>query len=273
MRLSATPTVVSNTLMGYWIAHDGWLPAGPLILLVCSSACIYSAGMVLNDVADVEQDRVERPQRPIPSGQISLGSAVTGGWILLLCGILSAVAASWLAIRSTGHGDLSRTLLTVFALVVAVVAYDFRLKQTLWGPVNMGLCRSINIALAMSTSAAVGGMLGFTWMGLGVAAAVGLYVTGITVIARKETGGAESSSNLHRTVGDGFRAMRTVVHDRRLVAAVGAIVGGLIPPIDYMDAAGIGRRGVPANRCRMGAPDTSAASSRCPNGSVFIACD
>src|SRR5947208_9514410 len=41
------------------------------VLLLAASGCLYSAGMVWNDFFDVEQDRRERPFRPLPSGRIS----------------------------------------------------------------------------------------------------------------------------------------------------------------------------------------------------------
>ena len=34
-------------------------------------ALFYTAGMILNDVADLEVDRRERPERPLPSGAVS----------------------------------------------------------------------------------------------------------------------------------------------------------------------------------------------------------
>src|ERR1019366_1143630 len=45
------------------------------LLLLTSSACLYLAGMVWNDYFDLDQDRRERPDRPIPSGAITLRRA------------------------------------------------------------------------------------------------------------------------------------------------------------------------------------------------------
>jgi 4-hydroxybenzoate polyprenyltransferase len=49
-----------------------WPAAGGLAfaLLFVASACLYSAGMVWNDFFDIEQDRRERPNRPIASGRV-----------------------------------------------------------------------------------------------------------------------------------------------------------------------------------------------------------
>ena len=51
------------------------LAAVTLLCLLVASGCLYTAGMVLNDVFDYEIDRHERPFRPLPSGRISLGAA------------------------------------------------------------------------------------------------------------------------------------------------------------------------------------------------------
>ena len=42
--------------------------------LLLSSAGLYLGGMVLNDVFDARLDAVERPERPIPSGRVSIRS-------------------------------------------------------------------------------------------------------------------------------------------------------------------------------------------------------
>ena len=45
--------------------------------LLLASGCLYCGGMVWNDFFDIEQDRRERPFRPLPSGRIS---CVAAGW-------------------------------------------------------------------------------------------------------------------------------------------------------------------------------------------------
>lgn len=61
--------------------------------VLVGSAALYSAGMVSNDVADIERDRRERPHRPLPSGQVGIGAATALG-----CGLLGfGFAAAWMA--------------------------------------------------------------------------------------------------------------------------------------------------------------------------------
>ncbi|MEZ4496419.1 MAG: UbiA family prenyltransferase [Thermomicrobiales bacterium] len=61
------PTVISNVLTRVVLAtvlEWDWL----IVALCVSMALFYTAGMYLNDILDLEIDRVQRPRRPIPSG-------------------------------------------------------------------------------------------------------------------------------------------------------------------------------------------------------------
>ncbi len=83
-------TAVGDVLAGFAVAGLGrpWI----LPWLLASTMCLYAGGVVLNDVFDLEIDRVERPERPIPSGRVSrqraaiLGSALLGSGVVLACG-------------------------------------------------------------------------------------------------------------------------------------------------------------------------------------------
>src|SRR5690349_2645872 len=67
----------------------------PAFLLLClASACLYCGGMVWNDFFDVEQDKRERPFRPIPSGRVSRQTAAVLGGLLLAAGVAFAVLSA-----------------------------------------------------------------------------------------------------------------------------------------------------------------------------------
>src|SRR3954467_14588405 len=70
-RASNLPTVWSNCLAGWLIS--GAASVFGLLLLCASATCLYLGGMYLNDAFDVEFDRQNRKERPIPSGAISAG--------------------------------------------------------------------------------------------------------------------------------------------------------------------------------------------------------
>lgn len=181
VRLSNVPTVVADVAAGYLLARSAVEPgrweAGDvarLAMLVVASGALYMAGMVLNDVFDYEVDRRERPERPLPSGRVSREAAAWLGGALLLLGL----AGGWFLAAWIGRW---RPGLTAVALAACIVAYDGLLKRTPVGPVAMGACRSLNLLLA---SSAVGrGWAGPEWL---VAAAVGIYIAGVTGLARRE---------------------------------------------------------------------------------------
>jgi 4-hydroxybenzoate polyprenyltransferase len=162
---SALADICLGTLAARALPEHGWSFA----LLLPASACLYSAGMVWNDYFDREQDRRERPFRPLPSGRISARQAVYLGTTLLIAGVLLAALAGhtsgWLAL----------------GIVAAILLYDGWLKRTWAGPLGMGACRFLNVLLGVS---ACGSLL---WpMGAHLALVVGLYIVGVTWFARTE---------------------------------------------------------------------------------------
>jgi 4-hydroxybenzoate polyprenyltransferase len=187
VRLPNVFTALADVLMGYLVTQAG-SPHGPaLALLLGTSGLIYSGGMALNDVYDLEQDRRERPERPIPSGRVGLETARRLGLGLLAAG----VACGWMA----GIGSSSAWPGIVATLVAALAwAYDAVLKRTPLGPVAMGGCRLLNVLLGMSLADQWGA---FHW---GVAGSLGLYVAGVTWFARREAATSRRVQLLAATV-------------------------------------------------------------------------
>jgi 4-hydroxybenzoate polyprenyltransferase len=146
------------------------------VLLLLASACLYSGGMVWNDFFDVEQDRQERPFRPLPSGRVKPREALRIGAGLLAAAVLLAGLAGWL-------DDPARWTPFVLAGILsgAILLYDGWLKRTWAGPLGMGACRFLNVLLGL---AVVPGSIG-SW-GLVLALAVGVYIAGVTWFARTE---------------------------------------------------------------------------------------
>ncbi|HKK77046.1 MAG TPA: UbiA-like protein EboC [Saprospiraceae bacterium] len=142
MRPANIVTAIADILAGISVA--GFLFKGSIaeiLGLVLATIGLYGGGVVFNDVFDRELDKVERPERPLPSGQVSLKQASLLGGSLLVLGILAAGTVSW---ESAG-----------LALLVAILAltYDKYAKHyVVLGPINMGLCRSFNLLLGISIS-------------------------------------------------------------------------------------------------------------------------
>ena len=170
VRLPNLFTAAADPLAGWLVATgslddpDRWFP------LVAASVLIYAGGIVLNDVFDVEIDRVERPNRPVPSGQVSYRLAAWFGGLALVAGpFVAALSGSWVSFAVAA------------LLAVTVLAYDAGMKRTLLGPTFMGACRSGNLLLGFSQVERLGGE--FPWL---IAAAFGLFVMGVTWISRSE---------------------------------------------------------------------------------------
>src|SRR5262249_29032281 len=143
VRLPNVFTALADIALGALVT--GALPARwlPFVLLVLASACLYCAGMVWNDFFDIEQDRRERPFRPLPSGRVTVREAGLFGGILLGAGLVLSLLAGLLL--------GSRTPVLLAALLVgAILAYDGWLKRTWAGPLGMGTCRFLNVLLGLS---------------------------------------------------------------------------------------------------------------------------
>lgn len=75
-------------LLGVLVAGVGLTPV--MLLLVLAVFCITGAGNAVNDYCDREIDAINRPERPIPSGAVSIRGAVLYSAVLFLSGIICA---------------------------------------------------------------------------------------------------------------------------------------------------------------------------------------
>ncbi len=172
LRLPALFTTFPDVLAGYLILKQADVNPVELTCLLAASACLYLSGMVFNDLFDLEQDRKERPERPLPAGEISYEHARIIGKLLMLSGVAFASLVSLPG------------MIIAIALAASIFLYDYRMKRTIFGPLFMGLCRSLNLLLG--ATAVVEFSLWQEHPQLLVAAMIGLYVAGITVFARSE---------------------------------------------------------------------------------------
>ncbi len=134
---SVADVLAGVCLSGYFMADS--ILIFPVLMLCLSTMGLYGGGIVFNDVFDADLDRVERPERAIPSGEISMNEAITLGIMLLIIGLVAAFAVSALS-------GLIAFLIAVFALI-----YDkFGKHYSFIGPLNMGICRGLNLLLGIS---------------------------------------------------------------------------------------------------------------------------
>lgn len=203
LRISALPSAISNILMAFLLVHQTWMPTTELLLLILASASIYLAGMVLNDVFDYSIDLRQRPQRPLPAGQISKTTARVVGFGLLFTGVMIACVAGWVGNTDSEIGfdsTMVRTAFVAILLAIFVVLYDGPLKRTIAAPFLMGGCRMLNILLGASTfvplvigidmgldSPPIEGLFwGLPIVLWWVALSIGVLIAGTTLLGHKE---------------------------------------------------------------------------------------
>ena len=167
-RVSNLPTVWSNCLVG-WLLGGGENYAN-LPWLFFGVTALYLGGMYLNDAFDADFDRQHRPERPIPSGAISLPAVWGWGLAWLVLGALSLITIG----KTTGALAL--------VLLLCIVVYDATHKVITASPWLMGLCRFWIYVIA--GSCASWGVNGWPiWCGVALA----FYVAGLSHVARLES--------------------------------------------------------------------------------------
>ncbi|MDE3249268.1 MAG: UbiA-like protein EboC [Bacteroidota bacterium] len=148
----------------------------PVVFAVICSAALYAGGIVFNDVFDASLDAVERPERPIPSGQVSIGKAS----LLALGYLIVGIIAGFLVNGITGY----------LAVMIAgfVLLYDrFTKHNVILGPITMGLCRGLNLLVGIS----IVPLALYEWVQLAVIPLI--YIFAITLISQGEVHGGGKS--------------------------------------------------------------------------------
>jgi 4-hydroxybenzoate polyprenyltransferase len=203
VRLPNVFTAPADALAGWLIVGGavddlrGWLP------IAGASMSLYAAGMVLNDWYDLEVDRAERPNRPLPSGAVPLGLAAAIGWGGLALGLALASLAG-------------PAMVVAGLLAAAIVFYNSWAKKTWLGPWAMGACRGLN--MLMGIVAARAPERPAAWA---AAFAFGLFVAGVTWISRSEA------------LGGGTRNLKIGLWiQRAAVVLLGVAVLTLADPLD-----------------------------------------
>jgi len=99
LRPATLPAPVTGIVGGAVAAAAGWPPPGRLALAVASAVLLTGASNGVNQIADVETDRINRPDRPLPSGALSVATAwrVVGVQTLLSFGAAFAVNLAFAA--------------------------------------------------------------------------------------------------------------------------------------------------------------------------------
>lgn len=193
LRPGNVATALADVLAG--VAVTGLAHPAALPWLLASTVWLYGGGVVLNDVFDRHIDARERPERPLPSGRASVRRAAWLGAVLLVAGIGFA-------------SRVSDTAAAVAALIaLSVLCYDaWGKRQMFIGPVNMGLCRGLNLVLGMASAPET---IRHSWW-LGLIAVT--YIAAVTMVSRGEVAGGKRPVALAATglVGAALAALAWV---------------------------------------------------------------
>jgi len=178
-RLPNLLTVPGDPVAGFLLAAAG-APQRPSFVLFAAagaSLCLYLFGLILNDLLDLETDLRERPERPLPAGEISVPQARMAAIAMGLSGLNLALVAG----RSA--------LVVAAALAGMIVLYNAVLKTRRWAGVTaMGLCRGASLLLGavaarpdLLTRPVVASAPAFA-----AAGGLTLYVAALSAVARGE---------------------------------------------------------------------------------------
>ena len=171
-----TDVLAGISLSGIFFLDQSQLPLDIIALLCLSTIGLYGGGIVFNDIFDAPLDRIERPERPIPRGTISIQAALLVGIVFFLIGLTAAFVANPVA------GYLA------FFIVLAALLYNkWGKHHAILGPPNMGLCRGLNLLLGLSI---IPDQVFSMWY---IAFVPILYIGAITLISKGEVHGSSKT--------------------------------------------------------------------------------
>ncbi len=142
----------------------------PLFFITIALLAFYFAGMILNDAKDVNVDRTNRPDRPIPLGVIKQKDAWVAGISLLVVGLLLCTLVST-------HALLWGSLL-ILSICLYTICHHAWFVPSL---VLMGACRGLVYMVAFSAIAQT-----FSFTAVMFAIGVSLYTLILTWLGKNE---------------------------------------------------------------------------------------
>jgi geranylgeranylglycerol-phosphate geranylgeranyltransferase len=199
-------------IVGAFVSKPATIDAVSLILGFATGFAICGYSMVINDYYDIEVDRVNQPDRPLPRGAITMRGALALALAMLAVGVLaSVVLLNWAAVA--------------VALLYAFLSwlYNYRAKK-------YGLPGNLIVASSLAIPFIYGGVIA----GGSVTSSLLLFMAGTAFLSGV---GREVVKAMADTVGDEKRGIRSFarVHGMKQAAAAGAgfflasVVSSLLP--------------------------------------------
>lgn len=194
--------MAAATVLGAVVACGGLPDFSVLAVGFVSTFGLAGASFALNDYADMEIDRVNKPGRPLPSGRLEPGAALRlGGSLSIAGGLLPLLVSLEAALLAAAMWGLS-------------TIYSFGGKRT-------GLMGNLVIALCASATFLFGALLSGEALGETVWA---MFVLAFTSNAAREV--TQGISDAEGDRGDGVRSL-AVVHGPRGASVVAALLYGV----------------------------------------------
>jgi len=173
-------TAFSNVLIGFFLISNGNFEFSSLPYLLTTTGLLFSGGMMMNDYVDQKIDLIERPKRPLPSRKISRQKTL---FLIIICFSLANISAMMI-------GDTA----IIISLLMSglILCYNFKLKYTkVFGIICISSIRFLNIILGFS-------ILDITFDVIPYAIPLGVYVTGLSILAKNELKSNSRDLNLNK---------------------------------------------------------------------------
>ncbi|HHE54547.1 MAG TPA: hypothetical protein ENL21_02110 [Caldithrix abyssi] len=103
-----------------------------LYLAILISGLMTAGANIINDIYDIEIDRINKPNRPLPSGKVTVKEA----WIYFTLSYSGAIVLSYFCGRAM--------FAIAFVIGLLLIVYSMRLKRTvLWGNLTVSLATAV----------------------------------------------------------------------------------------------------------------------------------
>jgi len=140
-RVGGSTSAIGSSLLGSFLAKASIYDH---ILVSIISFSLFCGGMIMNDLLDVDKDRLLRPNRPLPSGRISIAAAKNTLFALIALTILL--------------GILLRLdqFITILFTWITIYGYNGPLKkQALAASLSLASARALNFLIGLGLTHAL----------------------------------------------------------------------------------------------------------------------
>jgi len=120
-----------SVLVGGWIAKEIFL-SGNLVIAALIGFAVCAFGNLINDIKDIEIDRINNPTRPLPSGKVKKNFI----WLMAFASMIGSAIASFFL------GTIP--FLVVIAAIILLIFYSVYLKKTVFGNITVALIAGLS---------------------------------------------------------------------------------------------------------------------------------